>query len=259
VHDEEAGMSEFEGKVAVVTGGAHGIGKATAEAFARQGAHVLLSDIAVEAGEAAARQIGEEGGSASFIRADVSDEEDVRTMVGAAVERYGRLDIAHNNAGIVGGGATVVDMPLETWNRGIGVMLTGVFLCLKYEIPVMLAQGGGSIVNTSSGAGLIGFPTMADYVSAKHGVIGLTKTAALENATTGIRINAVCPGTARSQMVDEWIGGDPANEAEVVAMHPIGRIAEASEIAATVVWLCSDAASFMIGHALVVDGGYSIQ
>jgi NAD(P)-dependent dehydrogenase (short-subunit alcohol dehydrogenase family) len=138
-------------------------------------------------------------------------------------------------------------------------MLTGVFLCLKYEIPAILKQGSGAIVNTSSGAGLIGFPTMANYVAAKHGVIGLTKTAALENATTGLRINAVCPGTARSKMVDEWIDGDPAKEAEVVAMHPIGRIAESEEIAAAVLWLCSDSASFMIGHSLVIDGGYSIQ
>jgi NAD(P)-dependent dehydrogenase (short-subunit alcohol dehydrogenase family) len=138
-------------------------------------------------------------------------------------------------------------------------MLTGVFLCLKYEIPVMLEGGGGAIVNTSSGAGLIGFPGMADYVAAKHGVIGLTKTAALEFATSGVRINAICPGTARSKMVDDWIGGNPDQEAEVAGLHPIGRIAEAEEIANGVLWLCSDAASFMIGHALVVDGGYTIQ
>jgi NAD(P)-dependent dehydrogenase (short-subunit alcohol dehydrogenase family) len=252
-------MSGFEGKVAIVTGAAHGIGRATAAAFASQGARVLLADIDVEGGEAAMARIVDDGGIASFLRTDVSVSSDVRAMVATAVDRYGRLDYAHNNAGIVGGGATVVDMPEETWDRGIAVMLTGVFLCLKHEIPVMLAQEGGAIVNTSSGAGIIGFPTMANYVAAKHGVIGLTKTAALEYATSGIRINAVCPGTAHSKMVEDWIGGDPAREAEVAALHPIGRIAEAEEIAAAVLWLCSDAASFMIGAALVVDGGYTIQ
>jgi NAD(P)-dependent dehydrogenase (short-subunit alcohol dehydrogenase family) len=252
-------MPSFDGKVAIVTGAANGIGQATAAAFASRGASVLLADIDVERGEAVVTQITDDGGTASFVRADVSNAADVKAMVDAAVERYGRLDYAHNNAGIVGGGATVVDMPEETWNQGIGVMLTGVFLCLKYEIPAILEQGGGAIVNTSSGAGLIGFPTMANYVAAKHGVIGLTKTAALEYATSGIRINAVCPGTARSKMVDDWIGGDPAKEAEVAALHPIGRIAEAEEIANAVLWLCSDAASFMIGQAMVVDGGYTIQ
>lgn len=252
-------MPSFDGKVAIVTGAANGIGQATAAAFASRGASVLLADIDVERGEAVVTRITDDGGTASFVRADVSNAADVKAMVDAAVERYGRLDYAHNNAGIGGGGATVVDMPEETWNQGIGVMLTGVFLCLKYEIPAILEQSGGAIVNTSSGAGIIGFPTMANYVAAKHGVIGLTKTAALEYATSGIRINAVCPGTARSKMVDDWIGGDPAKEAEVAALHPIGRIAEAEEIANAVLWLCSDAASFMIGHAMVVDGGYTIQ
>lgn len=252
-------MSDFEGKVALVTGASSGIGEATAKAFADHGAKVLLADIDVERGQAVAAQISEAGGEASFVKTDVSNAAEVKAMVATAIERYGRLDLAHNNAGIVGGGATVVDMPEETWGRAIAVMLTGVFLCLKYEIPVMLDSGGGAIVNTSSGAGLIGFPAMADYVSAKHGVIGLTKTAALEFATSGIRINAICPGTARSKMVNDWIGGNPDQEAEVAGLHPIGRIAEAEEIANGVMWLCSDAASFMIGHALVIDGGYTIQ
>ena len=151
------------------------------------------------------------------------------------------------------------DMPVEVWERGVGVMLTGVFLCLKFEIPAILAQGGGAIVNTSSGAGLIGFPGMADYVSSKHGVLGLTKTAALENAQTGLRINAICPGTARTKMVEDWIGGDDAAEQQVRDLHPIGRIAAPEEIANAVLWLCSDEASFVMGHAMVVDGGYSIQ
>ncbi len=252
-------MPSFEGKVAVITGAANGIGEATAHGFASRGASVLLADIDVERGEQVVASITDEGGTASFIRTDVTSSTDVKAMVDAAIERYGRLDFAHNNAGIVGGGATVVDMPEATWNQGIAVMLTGVFLCLKYEIPRMLETGGGAIVNTSSGAGIIGFPTMANYVAAKHGVIGLTKTAALEYATSGVRINAVCPGTARSKMVNEWIGGDPAQEAEVAALHPIGRIAEPEEIANGVMWLCSDAASFMIGHAMVIDGGFTIQ
>lgn len=252
-------MPSFENKVALVTGAANGIGRAVAEGFASRGSSVLLADVDVEAGEAVARHINDLGGTASFQMTDVADERQVAAMVGAAVDRYGGLDFAHNNAGIVGGGATIPEMPLDVWQRGIDVMLTGVFLCLKYEIPVIEARGGGAIVNTSSGAGLIGFPTMANYVAAKHGVIGLTKTAALENAVSGVRINAVCPGTARSKMVNDWIGDDPEKEKEVVGMHPIGRIAEAEEIAAAVLWLCSDSASFVMGHSLVVDGGYSIQ
>jgi NAD(P)-dependent dehydrogenase (short-subunit alcohol dehydrogenase family) len=252
-------MPSFDGKVALITGAANGIGEATARGFASRGASVLLADIDAELGESVAARITAEGGTASFIRTDVSNSVEVKAMVDAAVERYGRLDFAHNNAGIVGGGATVVDMPEETWNQGIAVMLTGVFLGLKYEIPKMLEGGGGAIVNTSSGAGIVGFPTMANYVAAKHGVIGLTKTAALEYASSGVRINAICPGTARSKMVSEWIGGDPAQEAEVAALHPIGRIAEAEEIANGVLWLCSDAAAFMIGHAMVMDGGFTIQ
>ncbi len=169
------------------------------------------------------------------------------------------LHFAFNNAGIVGAGANIADMAVEDWDRGIGVMLRGVFLCMKYEIPLMLESGGGAIVNTSSGAGLIGFPGMANYVAAKHGVIGLTKTAALEYITSGIRVNAVCPGTARSKMVEDWMQGDAAAEAEVSALHPIGRIAAPEEIAAAAVWLCSDEASFVVGHALVVDGGYTVQ
>jgi NAD(P)-dependent dehydrogenase (short-subunit alcohol dehydrogenase family) len=249
----------FEGKVAIVTGAAHGIGRATATGFAREGAAVVVADVDVDAGNATADAIRAAGGDAVFARTDVSQAADVERMVATAVERFGRLDYAHNNAGIVGAGSTIADMPVEVWERGVGVMLTGVFLCLKFEIPAILAQGGGAIVNTSSGAGLIGFPGMADYVSSKHGVLGLTKTAALENAQTGLRINAICPGTARTKMVEDWIGGDDAAEQQVRDLHPIGRIAAPEEIAAAVLWLCSDEASFVMGHSMVVDGGYSIQ
>jgi NAD(P)-dependent dehydrogenase (short-subunit alcohol dehydrogenase family) len=249
----------FEGKVAIVTGAAHGIGRASATRFAREGAAVLVADVDDDAGAATAKAITAAGGDAHFLHTDVSDPAQVERMVATTVERWGRLDFAHNNAGIVGAGSLVADMPVEVWQRGIGVMLTGVFLGLKYEIPAILASGGGAIVNTSSGAGIIGFPGMADYVASKHGVIGLTKTAALEYAPQGVRINAVCPGTARTKMVEDWIGGDPAAEAQVRDLHPVGRIAEPDEIAAAVLWLCSDEASFVVGHAMTVDGGYTIQ
>jgi NAD(P)-dependent dehydrogenase (short-subunit alcohol dehydrogenase family) len=252
-------MTQFDGKVAIVTGAASGIGRASARMFAREGARVIIADIDRDSGEGTAQLIRDAGGEAVFVPTDVAEPADVEAMVAAAVEHYGRLDFAHNNAGIVGAGAEIADMPVDVWQRGIAVMLTGVFLCMKYEIPAMRNAGGGAIVNTSSGAGLIGFPGMANYVAAKHGVLGLTKTAALECATSGIRINAICPGTARSRMVEDWIGGDPAQEAMVAGLHPIGRIAEPEEIAAAAIWLCSDAASFMLGHALTVDGGYTIQ
>jgi NAD(P)-dependent dehydrogenase (short-subunit alcohol dehydrogenase family) len=249
----------FEGKVAIVTGAANGIGRASARGFAREGAKVLCADVDDTGGNATVEAIRGDGGEAEYLRTDVSVADGVERMVATAVQRWGRLDYAHNNAGIVGAGSTIADMPVDVWQRGIGVMLTGVFLGLKFEIPAILASGGGAIVNTSSGAGLIGFPGMADYVASKHGVIGLTKTAALECAQTGVRINAVCPGTARTKMVEDWIGGDDAAEQQVRDLHPVGRIASPEEIAAAVLWLCSDEASFVVGHAMVVDGGYTIQ
>jgi NAD(P)-dependent dehydrogenase (short-subunit alcohol dehydrogenase family) len=249
----------FEERVALVTGAASGIGRAAALQFAAKGASVAVADIDEAGARSTARTIQERGGSAVAIKADVADPESVESMVARLAETYGALHYAFNNAGIVGAGAPTADMPLEVWDRGIGVMLTGVFLCMKFEIPLLLRSGGGAIVNTSSGAGIIGFPGMANYVAAKHGVIGLTKTAALEYIGSGIRVNAVCPGTARSRMVEDWIGGDPAAEAQVAGLHPIGRIASPDEIAAAVLWLCSEEASFVVGHSLVVDGGYTIQ
>jgi NAD(P)-dependent dehydrogenase (short-subunit alcohol dehydrogenase family) len=253
-------VTRFAGKVAIVTGAASGIGRASAIGFAREGASVVVADIDAAGGRETVRLIGDAGGQACFAETDVADSTSVQAMVNTALSEYGRLDYAHNNAGVVGAGAPIAELDEAVWQRGIGVMLTGVFLCMKYEIPHIVAQGpGGAIVNTSSGAGLIGFPGMADYVSSKHGVIGLTRTAALELATTGVRVNAICPGTARSRMVDDWIGDDPALEKQVVDMHPIGRIADPEEIAAAALWLCSPESSFVLGHALTIDGGYSIQ
>jgi NAD(P)-dependent dehydrogenase (short-subunit alcohol dehydrogenase family) len=189
---------------------------------------------------------------------DVADSASVAAMVTTTVAAYGRLDIAHNNAGVMGANSPVADMDDAVWRRGIDIMLSGVFYCMKHEIPEMRKVGGGVIVNTSSGAGLIGVPLHANYVAAKHGVIGLTKAAALENIGDNIRINSICPGTARSRMVSEWLQGSIEQEQMVAGLHPIGRIAEPEEIARAVAWLCSDEASFVVGAAIPVDGGYTV-
>jgi NAD(P)-dependent dehydrogenase (short-subunit alcohol dehydrogenase family) len=251
-------MGEFDGKVALVTGAASGIGRASARLFAEAGAQVVVADIDRPGADETAALITAAGGEALAVAVDVADGVSVKAMVDATIERFGRLDIAHNNAGIMGAGADIIDMDDAVWQRGIDVMLTGVFLCMKHEIPHMIEQGGGAVVNTSSGAGLIGFPGQANYVAAKHGVIGLTRSAALEYIGRGVRVNAICPGTARSRMVDEWIDGSAEAEAEVAALHPIGRIAEPEEIARAALWLASDAASFVVGTALPVDGGYTV-
>jgi NAD(P)-dependent dehydrogenase (short-subunit alcohol dehydrogenase family) len=250
--------TSFEGKVAFVTGGASGIGRATALAFAEAGASVVVADIS-EANEETARMIEKRGGRALAVRCDVHRAEDIEAAVDRAVSTFGRLDFAFNNAGVEPKGlAPTADWSIEEWDRILDIDLRGVFLCMKSEIPRMLKSGGGVIVNTSSGAGVIGIKGSPAYTAAKHGVIGLTRAAALDYAAQNVRINAVCPGYIDTPMIARYSGTSAAARADVVAQEPIGRMGAAEEIAATVMWMCSDGAAFMIGHALVVDGGQTV-
>ena len=248
----------FAGKVAFVTGAANGIGRAAALAFAREGASVVVADVSEQNNQATARMIQELGGHALAVRCDVSRAEDVKRALNATIETFGRLDFAFNNAGIEYTIKPAADVTEEEWDRIIDIDLRGVFLCMKYEIPLILKQGGGAIVNTSSGAGVRGFKGGAAYVAAKHAVIGLTKSVALDYASSNIRINAVCPGIIDTPMMDRFSGGTAEGRQAVIAQEPVGRMGNPEEIAATVVWLCSDAASFVVGHAMVVDGGQTV-
>ena len=243
----------LEGKVALVTGGASGIGRSTALVFAREGAKVVVADVVAEGGEDTARLIKETGEDAIFVKCDVSKAADVEAMVKKAVDTYGCLDCAFNNAG-VGVMKSTVDCTEEEWDHVISVNLKGVWLCMKYEIIQMLKQGSGVIVNTSSVLGLIGTQNYAPYIASKHGVVGLTKAAAMDCAHAGIRVNAVCPGSVLTPMFEPVLA-DPQLEDAIKKMHPLGRFAKPEEIAEAVIWLCSDAASFVTGAALPVDGG----
>ncbi|MGH7906424.1 MAG: SDR family oxidoreductase [Candidatus Binataceae bacterium] len=249
-------------KVALVTGGASGIGRAAAVAFAREGARVVISDIDAGGGEATRALIRDAGGSAIFVRTDVSKAAEVELLVKRVVESFGRLDCTFNNAGIQGQISPTADCSEENWDRIIGTNLKGVWLCMKYEIQQMLRQGGGAIVNTASNFGLVGSIGMPAYSASKHGVIGLSKTAALENARSGIRVNAVCPGPTRTPLAEGVLREQPDADRiveAIMARLPVGRWGKPEEIAESVVWLCSDAASFVTGAALPVDGGYVTQ
>lgn len=243
------------GKVAVVTGAASGIGRASALALAREGARVLVTDIDDTAGKETAAAIREAGGEARYLRTDVTRESDVEAMVDAAVEEFGRLDCAVNNAGTTGPGAPLHEFDLDGWSRTLATNLTGVFLCMKYELPVMQRQGAGAIVNMASGAGLIAVPGLAPYCASKHGVLGLTKTAAVENARLGVRVNAICPGSIDTPALRRAMARDPQLEKMILTSQPGGRLGESEEVAEAVVWLCSDRSSFVTGESMLVDGG----
>lgn len=246
-------MKNFENKVALVTGAGSGIGKATALLFAEEGARVVVSDINEKMGLQTVREIQATSGEAIFIKCDVSSEEEVQTLIRETVNRFGRLDMAYNNAGVEGSPCATTECSAENWDKTININLKGVWLCMKYEIPEMLRAGKGSIVNCSSIAGLIGFETLPAYVASKHGVIGLTETAALEFAKKNIRVNAVCPGAIHTPMLDRFTKGD---EEAMAQQDPMGRIGRPEEIAESVVWLCSDKSSYVTGQALAVDGGW---
>ena len=251
----------LDGKTALVTGGGSGIGRAASLAYANDGARVVVVDVNVEGGEETIQQIKESGGEAILVHADVSNPKDTQAMVDQAVEAFGSLDCAFNNAGISGGRDRLLtaDYQEDDWDRVLSINLKGVWLCMKSEIPQMLKQGGGAIVNTASIAGLAGLSGTVAYVAAKHGVTGLTKAAAVEYATSGIRVNAVCPGYIQTPLVQPIFQENDGMEERVASRHPMGRLGEPEEIAQAVLWLSSDAAAFVTGHTLPVDGGYMAQ
>jgi len=246
----------YEGKVALVTGGAGGIGKSASLAFAAAGAAVVVADREAAAGEAVVAEINAAGGRAAFAPVDVTRAADVERMVAFAVERFGRLDAAFNNAGIELESKPTADCDEDTFDRIVDVNLKGVWLCMKYEIAQMLRQGdGGAIVNTSSVAGLIGAPFMPAYCASKHAVVGITKAAAAEYGRHRIRVNAVCPGVINTPMMERAFAADPRRKPQMERVHLLKRVGEPQEVANAVLWLCSDAASFVTGHPMAVDGG----
>jgi NAD(P)-dependent dehydrogenase (short-subunit alcohol dehydrogenase family) len=255
IQSGETMSDEYRGKVVIVTGGSYGIGRAAAIGFARRGAKVAIADLDVERGEETLRHIRESGGDAIFVKTDVSLESEVKAMVEKTVQAYGKLDCAFNNAGIHKEFISTVDFTAADWEEMINVNLKSVWLCMKYEIPPMLKQGKGAIVNTSSAAGLVGAPSNPAYPASKHGVVGITKSTALEFARKGIRVNCVCPGPTRTGMNEALVKSNPEMVKAMDQRVPMGRIGEPEEVAAAAIFLCSDEASYITGHALPVDGG----
>ncbi len=251
--------NRFENKVVLVTGGSMGIGQATAIAFAAEGATVIIADVMEEEGMQTLETIEASGGKGEFVKTDVSQAAEVKALIEHIVATYGRLDCAYNNAAVEGEVAFTADSTEENWDRVIDINLKGIWLCTKYEIQQMLKQGGGAIVNCASNASFTGFRGVPAYVASKHGIMGITKTAALEYATENIRVNAVCPGVIHTPMIDRFTGGTEEGRAALIALEPIGRLGRPEEIASAVLWLCSDEASFVIGAGVVVDGGMTIQ
>ena len=253
-------MKEFEGKVALVTGGGSGIGRATALAFAREGAQVMIGNRNVERGEETVAMIRGAGGTASFQRTDVVVASEVEALIDRAVETCGRLDVAFNNAGIEGDvKPTLIDHTETNFDIVMDINVKGVWLSMKYEIPQMLKTGGGAIVNCSSVAGVIGFPGIGIYSASKHAVIGLTKAAALEFSAQGIRVNSVNPAVIDTEMVDRLADGMNVKKDDLTTFHPIGRLGRVEEVAEAVLWLCSDKASFVTEHSMMVDGGFTAR
>jgi len=249
----------FKDKVAFITGASSGIGKATALAFAKEGAHVVLADVNDSEGKLVEDAITSQGGRALYVHCNVASAENVKAAIEQTVKAFGKIDIAFNNAGIEGVSKPTADLSEEDWDKTLSINLKGVWLCMKYQIPYMLKQGGGAIVNCSSIAGLVGFPAASAYSASKHGMVGLTKAAALDYSKQNIRVNAVCPGVIHTPMIDRYTKGDSKQEAMLAAGEPIGRLGKPEEIADTVLWLCSDRSSFVTGQAIAIDGGWVAQ